>query len=220
MDFAQEVLPFADCAGCMIHAGFHQVWRAVQSKVISVLNDLGCAPGGPRSSILVVGESFGAAVGTIAMFYLQAKGYNVELSYNFGSPRVGNAAWAANFNTWFGRSVPVFRVTHAHDVVSRIPPVVFMGYRHVNSEVYYPAENADDYTVCFDGEAAECGNRYNMAQCLGSDLLDADHCQSGLAVGGDMCSCTAEPWWKWYNATVTYHDKQSKWYKSLHKGSE
>jgi hypothetical protein len=215
MDFAQVELPSAECPGCKVHAGFHAVWKAVHGNIISVLNDLGCTPGGPRSSIIVVGESFGAAVGTFAMFYLQAKGFNVELAYSFGSPRVGNVAWALAFSQMFARPVPVFRVTHAKDVVSRIPPAGLMGYRHVNSEVYFPAENVSDYVICEDGEDVDCGNRYNMAQCLGGDLLDSDHCQSGLAISGDMCSCTMEPWWKWYNASVAHHDTQSKWYKPL-----
>jgi len=222
LDFATEPTHFPEeCVGCRVHSGFHSTWLAVQENVIGALNDLNCKPGNPHSAVVFTGESFGAGVAAIGMFYLQAKGYNVLLSYSFASPRIGNAKWAETYNLWFGRPVPGFRITHGHDVVSRLPPRSFMGYTHVNSEVYYPGEDINDYTVCFDGEAPNCGSRYNMADCLGKDFLDKDHCKSGLAYTdrdiyvGDSCQCTMSDWYQWYNASILHPDPNSSYYKPM-----
>merc|ERR1711953_222881 len=203
-----------------MHTGFMNVWKNVHPKVVLALTSLGCVPGaGELSRVLLTGQSFGAGVATIGQYFLQATGYTMEIQYNFGSPRVGNVAWSENFNKFFDREVPLFRVTHAHDVVSRIPPTRFLGYRHVSAEVFYPAEKADEYVVCLGGEDYECQNRYDIAECISYNMqvydpdgsmsstpgeaMDADHCHSGLAAGGahDMCQCTITKWWKWYQTT-------------------
>merc|ERR1711920_267872 len=106
----------------------------------------GCVPGSTMGNLIVTGHSLGAAVSTLGMFHLQRKGYNVVQGYVFESPRVGNRAWSAAFQKAFGREVPVFRVTHSHDVVPRVPPQLHglhlgFDYTHVASEVFYPSED-------------------------------------------------------------------------------
>mmetsp|Transcript_113875 Transcript_113875/g.322072 ORF Transcript_113875/g.322072 Transcript_113875/m.322072 type:complete len:410 (-) Transcript_113875:157-1386(-) len=217
VEFNTMPLPYSDCEGCRVHVGFNTVWQNAHANVVQALGTLGCLPGSKMSRILLTGESFGAGVATIAQYYLQATGYTMELQYNFGSPRVGNVQFAENFNEYFGRQVPMFRVTHAHDVVSRLPPAHFLNYRHVNSEVFYPAEDPESYVVCLGGEDYACQNRYDIAMCLSTNVeiydsggslkstpgeaFDADHCHSGLAPDQDMCQCTLSDWWKWYQGS-------------------
>merc|ERR1712178_229131 len=110
------------------------------------------------------GHSLGAGVATLAMFHLQKKGYNVVQSYNFESPRVGDRAWSAAFQTAFGRDVPVFRVTHASDVVPRVPPqldVLNLGldYKHVAAEVFFPGHEHNNNVICEAAEDRRCADR-------------------------------------------------------------
>jgi len=165
----------------------------------------------------MTGESLGGAVATLGQYYLQQAGFTMELQYNFGSPRVGNSAWAQQFSRAFDRPLPLFRVTHAHDVVSRLPPIHFFDYHHVDGEVFYPAEDSNAYVVCLDGEDFECQNRYDMAECIASEVewyapdgslkatpgeaFDVDHCHSSLAPDNDLCQCSLSPWWKKYRNT-------------------
>eukprot|EP00928_Gymnodinium_smaydae_P070734 TRINITY_DN54505_c0_g1_i1.p1 TRINITY_DN54505_c0_g1~~TRINITY_DN54505_c0_g1_i1.p1 ORF type:complete len:694 (+),score=138.16 TRINITY_DN54505_c0_g1_i1:64-2145(+) len=214
LDYELVHFPWSECKGCKVHKGFHTVWRAVHMRVVRTLASIGCIPGTSTGSVLIAGLSFGAGVGTFAQYYLQGAGFTTERQYNFGSPRVGNVAWADNFNAFFDREVPIFRLTHAKDFVSRVPVTTFMPFKHVNSEVFYPGEDPEQYVVCLGGEDYECQGRWDLGQCMHHEIeivdmdapgmkndaeaFDIDHCYSGLATDGDMCQCVLSPWWAWY----------------------
>jgi hypothetical protein len=61
-------------------------------------------------------------------------GLPVSAVYTFGGPRVGNAAWAANYDSLLGYRT--FRIVNEEDIVPRVPGYL-MGYRHVGSEVFF-----------------------------------------------------------------------------------
>lgn len=64
--------------------------------------------------------------------------------WTFGSPRVGDADFAANYGAALGTRT--WRVTHSHDIVPSVP-VRIMGYHHVPTEVFYDADGADPPTA-------------------------------------------------------------------------
>jgi len=196
------VFPLADmkfgeeCPKCRGVLGWLTVWHEIEEKVMSTLSDLGCVPGSSLGNLLITGHSLGAAVATLAMFHLQKKGYNVVQSYNFESPRVGNRAWSAAFQTAFGRDVPVFRVTHSHDVVPRVPPqlhILHLGfdYMHVASEVFFPAEDSSTRVICEAAEDRNCADRELWLPSLLSELGRGfkDHCDGPLGKYHSFCHC-------------------------------
>lgn len=183
-------LPFPGCAGCQVHAGFQSVWQDVEEKVMQVLADTGCTPGSNQSSLLISGHSMGAAVGTLAMFSLQARGYSVEQAYSFASPRVGNAAFARAFKAWFRATPPMFRVTHSVDVATQVPPYPL--YKHVSSEAYFPGDDPTDYVVCPGEEDRACQRRHRFWRMLAHWTTEV-HCDMPLGMEvGNICVCPSD----------------------------
>lgn len=92
-------------------------------------NKLGKFLNGPP--LLVIGHSLGSAVGAIGAMVFSLK-YGDGVSYiGFGTPRVGNGAWATLFNDTIDTSI---RVKHGRDPVDAcIPPVI---YQHIGSKIH------------------------------------------------------------------------------------
>ena len=117
-----------------IHRGFRQaldqanLWDAIQSH----LQTLSGRP------VWFTGHSLGAALATIgaARYATVAQ---VQGLYTFGSPRVGNAA--------FAQTVPgiVYRIVNNNDIVARLPPQL-AGFVHVGEKKFINANGqfADD----------------------------------------------------------------------------
>jgi len=141
----------------------------------------------------------------LAMFSLKRKyGYDVQPSYNFESPRIGDAMFASFFKEIFGKAVPLFRITHANDALPRFPQDG--GYTHVGFQVWYPGQDTSTYTVCADFESDPlCGNDGLSASSLcplaKSDCTDdrctaecefppmgGPHCRNPLAPASNFCS--------------------------------
>lgn len=111
----------------------------------------------PSYKLVVTGHSLGGAVATIAAASLRAAGLPCDL-YTYGSPRVGNAAFAQFVTDQAGAE---FRVTHTDDPVPRLPPILF-GYRHVSPEYWIYAgsggagASAADIKVCAGTANTDC----------------------------------------------------------------
>lgn len=111
-----------------IHLGFRKaldqsdLWEAIQSH----LQTLAGRP------VWFTGHSLGAALATIAAARYAAVN-PVQGLYTFGSPRVGNAVFAA---TMPGN---VYRVVNNNDIVTRLPPEI-AGYVHVGDTRFIDAQ--------------------------------------------------------------------------------
>jgi hypothetical protein len=79
----------------------------------------------------MTGHSLGAAVATIAGAYLRKNGFPCAI-YTYGSPRVGNAAFA-NYVT--AQSGGTYRITHLDDPVPVLPSLD-LGYHHTSPEYW------------------------------------------------------------------------------------
>ena len=102
---------------CGLHRGFYDVYKALAPALIQAVHL--AIPGAQRATtpIVVTGHSLGGALATIAAYELAVAGYLVRGVYTFGSPRVGNAAFAAAFTMAVARALPNFY----DDIV--LPPV-------------------------------------------------------------------------------------------------
>jgi len=84
-------------------------------------------------SLWCTGHSLGAALAIVAAAHLLADGQTVNGVYNFGQPRVGDGAFAEEFQRRFpGRH---FRFVNNNDSVTRVPPRAF-GYSHTGELRY------------------------------------------------------------------------------------
>ena len=173
--------PDATCpGGCEVHKGFLEAYRTIQSGIRNATETVLLRH--PGASILVTGHSLGAALSTLATLDL-LRTFPSQITslknYNFGQPRVGNAAFAA----WAAGLVEAggdFRVTHDQDPVPHLPPESF-GFLHVPHEIYYT--NDTEFKICNDGPTGEDGS------CSDANVPDniLDH---GQYLGISVCCGT------------------------------
>mgnify|MGYP001095555336 CR=1 FL=1 len=133
--------------GTSVHIGFNSAYMSVRDKVLASVNEF---LGAHRSArIMVVGHSLGGALATLcAVDIALTKGIKNIESYTFGSPRVGNQAFADLYKN----KIPSgFRVVHWRDIVPSVPPGWF-GFNHVQQEVFYNSDSSS-FELC-DGECS------------------------------------------------------------------
>eukprot|EP00927_Polykrikos_kofoidii_P063020 TRINITY_DN57825_c0_g1_i1.p1 TRINITY_DN57825_c0_g1~~TRINITY_DN57825_c0_g1_i1.p1 ORF type:complete len:407 (+),score=57.26 TRINITY_DN57825_c0_g1_i1:127-1347(+) len=196
--FWQKSTSMSGCGDCEVHAGFYDRWvNELRPDVIPALEKAGCKSGNGALPVYVTGHSMGAAIGQLAMFDLMGKGFALNLTYNFESPRVGNAAFSTAFERMSGGAVSAFRVAHARDPVVHLPPLdlVLLDYTHAGPEAYYFPNFATsgEVIVCAHAEDPRCSGRYSLAQSI---VYGNDHCVTPLidsspgdSAGRDICKC-------------------------------
>jgi len=104
-------------SGVRVHAGFERAFASIWPQIEQELTAIDLP-------LFYAGHSLGAALATIA-----ATRRKPVAVYAYGSPRVGNAAFAAQL-----AGVPVYRVVHGDDLVTFVPPEA-LGFCHVGKEV-------------------------------------------------------------------------------------
>src|SRR5262249_47569136 len=106
--------------GGSVHRGFYHAAQSVWSQVQEALKDL--APG---KKVIFTGHSLGAALAQIASLQYADGGGQVEGVYTYGTPRVGDAKFAAHYDRLLGEKT--FQHVNNRDIVSRVPPAL-LGY--------------------------------------------------------------------------------------------
>lgn len=131
------------CSGCSAHAGFATAWAEPRSAVLAALK--AATAQYPSYKLVITGHSLGGAVATLAAADLRSQGYAADL-YTYGSPRVGNGAFASWVSAQSGITA---RVTHVNDPVPRLPPMLIAGFRHTTPEYWLSTGSATnvDYTL-------------------------------------------------------------------------
>ncbi|NOX57128.1 MAG: lipase family protein [Planctomycetes bacterium] len=131
-----------------VHRGFHRSFRTVWPQVAEAVIPLDVP-------LYLTGHSKGAAEATICARYLVERGHPVAAVYTYGSPRVGDVAFARDYELHLGDRT--FRFRNNNDVVTRVPlalpgwlgrlvrralklPLIPGGYRHVGRLRYFDAE--------------------------------------------------------------------------------
>ena len=105
--------------GGRVHRGFKKAYESVVGEISAWLER------SAAGSVVATGHSLGAALAT-----LLASDHPEADLVTFGSPRVGDAAFA---ETFLGRRVR--RYVDCTDAVTVVPPEAF-GYRHLGGEIY------------------------------------------------------------------------------------
>ncbi|KAI0457961.1 lipase [Xylaria acuta] len=148
-----------DCnlgSGCKVHSGFATAWDEISDAVISAVK--AAKDANPAYRIVFTGHSLGAAVSSLGAAYARQQGLEVDI-INYGSPRVGNAAFAQFVSDQPGVE---YRVTHLDDPVPRLPPIVF-NYAQTTPEYWLSNGNSfttdygvDDIKVCDGTRSLGC----------------------------------------------------------------
>ena len=154
----------APCPGCLISRGFSlDTYATVRVALLAAVRAT-LALAGPGALLVVSGHSLGAAIAEVATLDLLGSDLPPHAGlahYSFGTPRVGNAAWASTLHAAASASRPdsYFRIVHALDPVPRLPPAVLLGYAHPPREVWY-SENSSSFVVCSadSGEDPACSD--------------------------------------------------------------
>jgi hypothetical protein len=160
-------------------------YLAVRDTIATSLAQFGC------KDVTLTGHSLGAALATLAAYDLGAT-YTIQDVYNFGSPRVGNPAFASAYNAKFSNH---WRVTHYKDPVPH-GPTLSMGFYHIANEAYYKNTTEDGYKICTTAEDKSCADQFGgnlfsdlaLAACCADDHLE--YMQDAVSVATDGDSCT------------------------------
>jgi triacylglycerol lipase len=136
------------CGG-RVHEGFWRDWQSIWGEVETVLQQWRKQ----EQRFLLTGHSMGGALAILAGMHLQMCGHGVDGIYTFGTPRVGDRAFALQFNRRLYKQT--FRLVNDQDVVCHLP-LLSMGYAHVGQLVYfngdgklehYPGKDSDNFTL-------------------------------------------------------------------------
>lgn len=131
-----------------VHQGFFKAEQEIEA-----LLDQRLALMPKDQTIIVTGHSAGAAVGSLWVAHALAKGATQHFVIDsFGSPRIGDAAFATAFEGLMAdHQVPVVRFHIGKDPIPTQPGEL-LGYRHVGLPVHLTADGAEiDDTYVLDG---------------------------------------------------------------------
>ena len=171
---------YEGCADCAIHHGFHRCMDAIRDQLFASVSTL--RKSYPSYPIVVGGHSLGGAIATLAAVDIVASGVpSLHVRhYTFGSPRVGNKAFAQYADALLPTTQ---RITHYKDPVPHAPPqyIPMVGaYEHLLSEVYESEEHS--LKACKGVSDPTCMMQWRDTQTDASDhSLYLDLCTS--------CSC-------------------------------
>jgi len=154
-DLNSQRMPYPGVRGATVHKGFYHSYLSIARQVNLAAKSLlsSCQ----KCHIYVTGHSLGAAIATLAAADLYQISPDISL-YTFGSPRVGDEAFAA----YFDKILPdTFRIIHHFDIVPKVPQR-FLGFRHTSREVWYAEPTGANYRLCDGGEDDRCSNSIDL----------------------------------------------------------
>ncbi len=128
-----------------VHAGFLNDYKSrdVRDRILEEVSE-------DIHFIKITGHSLGAALAVLCAADLQYNRPDADIEVIvFGCPRVGNKAFAQDYNKRVDKTV---RVENGNDIVTKVPPALF-GFRHVGAKLHVGAPRlllagriADHYT--------------------------------------------------------------------------
>ena len=125
--FCKKTIPYGNKdTKIRVHSGFLKGYKSVRDTLHTKIPLDSC-------KIRITGHSLGAALAVLCAIDLQYNFKNADIEvFLFGSPRVGNNAFAKSYNK---RVFKTLRVTNGNDIVTKLPPKIF-GYRHVGINIH------------------------------------------------------------------------------------
>lgn len=125
-----------------IHTGFYEQYSNVRLQIIERMYTelFGTVCYTPRfKKFIITGHSLGGALATLCALDIEYNYhqwldvYALDLfCITFGSPRVGNKAFANSFDKRFEKGAS-YRIVNGDDIVSKVPPAIIF-YRHIKNK--------------------------------------------------------------------------------------
>ncbi|KAJ3535796.1 hypothetical protein NMY22_g6327 [Coprinellus aureogranulatus] len=142
-------------SGVRVHSGFLTAWDSVALQVLTVVEVEKKLY--PDYAIVTTGHSLGGSIALLAALTLKGAFPSTEVrTYSYGSPRVGNEAFAEFVNNLFGLSA--HRAVHGNDGVPTMIPSR-LGYHHHGVEYWQhskPPSNSTTVQCDMSGEDPRC----------------------------------------------------------------
>jgi predicted lipase len=168
LDIAQSDYPL--CDGCKVHAGFYKAEQSVISDIIYQVQQLKSKY--TSYAVVVTGHSLGGALATLTALDLQNAGISNIRLFNYGSPRIGDEAFASYASNFLSDKN---RVTHHKDIVPHVP----LGrYTHISGE-WFEENDSISVVPCEGFEDPNCSDQYT------SYSVDDHLYYMGVVLGGD-----------------------------------
>jgi len=154
--------PYENNASIGVAGGFYEWYSKLRDVGVAdlVRDSLALSV---SKSVKVIGHSAGGAVSVLLAYDIMRgsdfypKGTTLSSLTTFGSPRTGNADFAASFGSFLLKTTKSARITHNRDMVPQLPPEAFY-YHHIAQEIFYN-EDSTEYTVCDNtGEDPVCSD--------------------------------------------------------------
>jgi hypothetical protein len=123
------LVSYSKCDKCEVHKGFLKAEQEIIATMISQTKALKAKF--PSYTVVVTGHSLGAALATLTALDFMDAGISPLRMFHFGSPRVGNTAFA-NFAS--AKLEDRNRVTHHKDMVPHVP--MHERFTHISGEWY------------------------------------------------------------------------------------
>lgn len=146
-EFALERFPFG--GACRTESGFTHFYSTLRTgpddtkpRVFDSLKALVTAGG--VQTLTIAGHSLGSAVATMLALEIAAAGvFKSPRVYTFASPRVGDAAFAHQYNSLIGES---WRIVNLHDRVPDLPPEL-LGFAHADKQTTIDSANGTRHSI-------------------------------------------------------------------------
>jgi len=188
------------CPGCQVQQGVYTAWKAnLEEMVVDALGKSGCKPFKANTTtrkVFLVGHSMGGTMMTMASYFLQKAGFQVQLSWILEGGRPGNHAFMDYvYQKMFSETRPValWHATHENDGIPRWPAASKEGYGYHQMQVFFNSSDASNYSFCIgngknDGYAdGACGIFRFPRGKLNFRLPSTQHCSLPYAPNGEMC---------------------------------
>ncbi|EFA76653.1 hypothetical protein PPL_09958 [Heterostelium album PN500] len=153
--------PFPAFPAAKVHRGFLNAYLNVQNETITgIKNALALCPNCNR--FVATGHSLGGALAILAVADVFPTIIDLPIDmYTYGSPRVGDVAFAEYFESTVLQNY--WRVVNHHDIVPHLP-TKDMGFYHLPIEVWFDGKNDTSYKICDDsGEDPTCSDSVLIA---------------------------------------------------------
>lgn len=115
----------------MIHTGFLRNFINVINPIKKFVSTIS-----KKNKICVVGHSLGAALATLVHSDLIKQGFD-STCYTFGSPRIGNNAFADSIDQLSGNKTSVYRFANSADIVTSTPTSVSPNFKNISTPFVY-----------------------------------------------------------------------------------
>ncbi|KAH9950599.1 Alpha/Beta hydrolase protein [Amylocystis lapponica] len=167
-----------------VHSGFANEQAKTASSIMAEVKNLISQHG--ATSVLTIGHSLGGAIAELdALFLVMNLPSNIHVkSFTFGTPRVGNPAFA----TFFDSLVTDFtRLNNELDPIPTVPGR-FLGFQHPAGEIHIVKDNeAVSCPGADDGTDSQCSDKAVPNVFVGNILNHLGPYQ-GISIGTLFCT--------------------------------